>query len=101
MFRFATKGGAHFGATADFAGFSYANLTFFALASSVAVWMTLKSVIGIRVPKDDELVGLDISEMKMEAYPADPTASAMPMPLPVPAMAPVAAEVPGAVGDEA
>lgn len=43
----------------------------FTFAVSFAAWYVLKKVMGIRVSEDAELLGLDISEMGMEAYPAD------------------------------
>ncbi len=44
----------------------------FVFATSIAVWFALKSTLGIRVPEEDEMVGLDISEMGLEAYPSAP-----------------------------
>ena len=41
----------------------------FTLVSSVVVWGALKATMGIRVSEEDEHVGLDITEMGMEAYP--------------------------------
>ena len=38
------------------------------IASGV-VWFILKSVMGIRVEEEDEINGLDMSELGMEAYP--------------------------------
>ncbi len=38
-------------------------------AASSLVWYTLKRTMGIRVSKEDEYEGLDISECGMEAYP--------------------------------
>ena len=38
------------------------------IASGI-VWIVLRSTIGIRVSEDDEVNGLDMSELGMEAYP--------------------------------
>ena len=43
----------------------------FSFAVSYAFWYILKKTMGIRVSEEAELLGLDISEMGMEAYPAD------------------------------
>jgi Amt family ammonium transporter len=37
---------------------------------SLATWLLLKATLGIRVTPEDEMLGLDISEHGMEAYPA-------------------------------
>ncbi|MFT7582921.1 MAG: Amt family ammonium transporter, partial [Myxococcota bacterium] len=74
---FATDGGLFYGGGAELL---LAQLTgvgivgVFTLGSSSAVWLALKHTVGIRVSEEDERIGLDISEMKMEAYPADSTA---------------------------
>ena len=36
---------------------------------SAVVWFILKAVMGIRVPEEDEITGLDVAELGMEAYP--------------------------------
>ena len=36
---------------------------------SLIVWFILKAVLGIRVSEEDEMTGLDVSELGMEAYP--------------------------------
>ena len=41
----------------------------FVFIASAIVWMILKVTVGIRVSEEDELVGLDRSELGMEAYP--------------------------------
>jgi Amt family ammonium transporter len=41
----------------------------FAFPFSLAVWYAIKKTMGIRVSAEDELTGLDIAEMGMEAYP--------------------------------
>ena len=41
---------------------------FLVIASSV-VWFVLKSTVGIRVNEEDEISGLDMAELGMEAYP--------------------------------
>ncbi|MFN3260544.1 MAG: ammonium transporter [Pikeienuella sp.] len=41
----------------------------FVFAVSAAVWMILKATMGIRVSQEDEVNGLDMTELGMEAYP--------------------------------
>ncbi len=41
---------------------------FVSIASAV-VWLALKATVGIRVSEEDEELGLDKSELGMEAYP--------------------------------
>ena len=41
----------------------------FTLIASAIVWLTLKAVMGLRVSEEDEIAGLDMAEMGMEAYP--------------------------------
>ncbi|MEL6643066.1 MAG: ammonium transporter [Pseudomonadota bacterium] len=41
----------------------------FTFVASLIVWIILKGVMGIRVGEEEELAGLDVSEMGMEAYP--------------------------------
>ncbi len=41
----------------------------FTFVASLVVWFILKAVIGIRVSEEDEINGLDTSELGMEAYP--------------------------------
>lgn len=41
----------------------------FVFVLSFIVWSILKATVGIRVSQEDEINGLDISEMGMEAYP--------------------------------
>jgi Amt family ammonium transporter len=43
----------------------------FAFGASSAVWWLLRATMGIRVPPEAEEIGLDQSEMGMEAYPDD------------------------------
>ena len=43
----------------------------FTIGSTAVLWFALKKTIGIRVNAEDEYIGLDISEHKMEAYPSD------------------------------
>ena len=40
----------------------------FTVSFSVVVWMILKQTMGIRVTKEEELIGLDIGEHGMQAY---------------------------------
>ena len=39
------------------------------LVGALIVWFVLKAVMGIRVSEEEEVNGLDISELGMEAYP--------------------------------
>ncbi|SHJ28225.1 ammonium transporter [Malonomonas rubra DSM 5091] len=41
----------------------------FVMATSSIVWLALKYTIGIRVSEEEELIGCDMSEIGMEAYP--------------------------------
>ena len=41
----------------------------FTVAASALVWAALKATMGIRVSPEDELAGLDVTEMGMEGYP--------------------------------
>ncbi|WP_299651569.1 ammonium transporter [uncultured Tateyamaria sp.] len=41
----------------------------FTFVASLIVWFVLKTVMGIRVSEEDEINGLDMSELGMEAYP--------------------------------
>ena len=41
----------------------------FTFVASLIVWFVLKATIGIRVSEEDEINGLDVSELGMEAYP--------------------------------
>ena len=41
----------------------------FMFAASLVVWLILKAVMGIRVSDEDQVTGLDKTEMGMEAYP--------------------------------
>lgn len=41
----------------------------FVFCVSLVLWMILKAVMGIRVSEEDEMRGLDIAELGMEAYP--------------------------------
>src|SRR5204863_872132 len=41
----------------------------FSFATSLLVWLAIKRVMGLRVSVEDELRGLDLAEMGMEAYP--------------------------------
>ncbi len=41
----------------------------FTFVASLVVWIILKGIMGIRVGEEEELAGLDVSEMGMEAYP--------------------------------
>jgi Amt family ammonium transporter len=41
----------------------------FAFSTSLATWWVLEKIVGVRVSEDDEINGLDIAEIGMEAYP--------------------------------
>ena len=41
----------------------------FTTVASAVVWIVIKMTLGIRVSEDDEIVGLDSSELGMDAYP--------------------------------
>ena len=41
----------------------------FTFIASLVVWSILKAVMGIRVGEEEEITGLDMSELGMEAYP--------------------------------
>lgn len=41
----------------------------FVFATSGAIWLVLRATIGIRPGEDEEIAGLDMSELGMEAYP--------------------------------
>ncbi len=41
----------------------------FTFVASLVVWFILKAAMGIRVSEEDEINGLDVSELGMEAYP--------------------------------
>jgi len=41
----------------------------FVAITSAAVWFVLKATVGIRVDEEDEVLGLDMAECGMEAYP--------------------------------
>ena len=56
-------------ATLAVQAYSIAVVGGFVFATSAVLWMVLKLVIGIRVTAEDEMKGLDMSELGMEAYP--------------------------------
>ena len=41
----------------------------FVFVTSAVIWLILKAVMGIRVSEEDEINGLDMAELGMEAYP--------------------------------
>jgi len=41
----------------------------FVLVTSSVLWLILKATLGIRVSEEDEINGLDMAELGMEAYP--------------------------------
>ncbi len=46
----------------------------FTFFGSLVVWFIIKTTLGLRVEPDDEMKGLDLSEMGMEAYAQDTVA---------------------------
>jgi Amt family ammonium transporter len=42
----------------------------FVVPCSLLGWLAIKKIMGLRVDEDEELLGLDLAEMGMEAYPA-------------------------------
>jgi Amt family ammonium transporter len=44
----------------------------FTFTLSFVAWSIIKTIFGLRVTPEDEVRGLDISEMGMEAYAQDP-----------------------------
>jgi Amt family ammonium transporter len=68
---FATEGGLFYGGGVgqliiQFIGVAATGA--FTVAFSLIVWTILKQIMGIRVSKEEELIGLDISEHGMQAY---------------------------------
>ncbi len=57
--------------SASFVGQIVGALTIFVwvFAASFAVWLAIKSAVGIRVSEEEEYEGVDLSECGMEAYP--------------------------------
>jgi Amt family ammonium transporter len=47
----------------------FAAIGIFVFVTSLIVWVILKGIMGIRVDEEAEIMGLDMSEMGMEAYP--------------------------------
>ena len=47
----------------------FAAIGAFVFVVSLVVWLILKAVVGIRVSEEAEVMGLDVSELGMEAYP--------------------------------
>jgi len=71
---FSKSGGLFHGGGFDLLGaqlLGVGTVAVFVLGSSSVLWLGIRKTIGLRVSVEDELIGLDISEMKMEAYPAD------------------------------
>ncbi|MCA9549352.1 MAG: ammonium transporter [Myxococcales bacterium] len=66
----------------------------FVLAASSAIWLGIKYTMGLRVDEEEEFLGLDITEMRMRAYPQDDLTGMRP--IAPPAHEPVRVEV-GAV----
>ena len=49
----------------------------FSFGASLLVWFAIKKTMGVRVSAEDELVGLDLAEIQMEAYPEDAPVAAL------------------------
>ncbi|MEM7189853.1 MAG: ammonium transporter, partial [Pseudomonadota bacterium] len=49
--------------------FSIVVVGVFVFVVSLVVWVILNAILGIRVSEEDEVQGLDVTEMGMEAYP--------------------------------
>ena len=49
--------------------FGILTVAFFVIITSSLVWLILKVIVGIRVDEEAEIMGLDRSELGMEAYP--------------------------------
>ncbi len=45
----------------------------FVVATSFAAWKLVDLMVGLRVDEEEEMIGLDLAEMRMRAYPADTT----------------------------
>ena len=43
----------------------------FVVISSSVVWLVVRAILGLRASEEEELLGLDITEMKMRAYASD------------------------------
>ncbi|NLV43159.1 MAG: ammonium transporter [Candidatus Hydrogenedentes bacterium] len=56
-------------------GIGVAAVAAFTLCASFLFWGITKAVVGLRVTAEEEYLGLDKSEMGLEAYPADVTTS--------------------------
>jgi Amt family ammonium transporter len=41
----------------------------FVFVTSLIVWIILKGIMGLRPSEEDEIRGLDVAELGMEAYP--------------------------------
>ena len=48
----------------------------FTVTASAVLWAVVKALLGLRVTPDEEYLGLDQSEMRLEAYPEDHTSTA-------------------------
>ena len=48
----------------------------FTVVASLVFWLLTKAILGLRVSPDEEYLGLDMSEMGLEAYPEDATTPA-------------------------
>jgi Amt family ammonium transporter len=44
---------------------------------SLGLWYAIRQTVGLRVAPEEELLGLDIAETGMEAYPQDSVAAAV------------------------
>tara|TARA_R110002073_G_scaffold336537_1_gene534839 strand:- start:817 stop:2124 length:1308 start_codon:yes stop_codon:yes gene_type:complete len=53
-------------------------IALFVAGASFAVWIAIDKTLGLRVSEEEEMIGLDISEMGMEAYPVARDGISMP-----------------------
>ncbi len=54
------------------------------MSTSFFAWYLLKKTIGLRVGEEEEFIGLDLSEMRMRAYPGDGAGGLQTMEAPLP-----------------
>jgi Amt family ammonium transporter len=62
-------GGYHGEATLTWQLIGTFSIIAFVFVTSLVVWVILKAVMGLRPSEEDEVAGLDVSELGMEAYP--------------------------------
>ena len=66
----------------------------FVSAASFILWKLVDLIIGLRVDEHEELIGLDLAEMRMRAYPADDMAGVRAMAAEMPEPQPAAERAP-------